>query len=88
MTLKALIIGFIVIKIYPNAVTESWLLSKALPELVPPWEKDHLAIYIMKSVRYFRPVAARGKLVAYVLRLIMPDEKLKKYWELYADNIL
>lgn len=37
LTVKALLIGFLTMHIYPNNVAESWLLRTPLPEVMPPY---------------------------------------------------
>jgi hypothetical protein len=86
---KAFTVAFLVSRLCleSRGLSEMWISQNALPELIPPPEKDHLSIYIMRAISKISQPEVRARLVTYVLSLLIPNESMKNYYATYEARI-
>lgn len=75
VTVKAFSVAFLVsrLSLESRRLSEQWISQNALPELIPPSEKDHLSVYIMRAISKISQPEIRARLITYVLSLLIPN---------------
>lgn len=75
VTVKAFSVAFLVsrLSLESRRLSEMWINQNALPELIPPYEKDHLSVYITRAISKISQPEIRARLITYVLSLLIPN---------------
>lgn len=66
---------------------EKWIMTTPLPTYIPPGEKDHLCIYIIRSINYIPIPELQAKLIVYVLTFMLQSIEMMKYYSDYEARI-
>ena len=74
-------------RLAPSAEIENWFAHNTLPLLFPPYEKEPICVYLLRSLCNFKNPEIKVKLLKYCISVIIPSEKMIKHFKEYEDTI-
>jgi hypothetical protein len=71
----------------PNGEAYQFLQSKSLPESIPPYEKSHFTIYLIRIVNLVQSAEYKAYLIKEILKLMYPNVKYQSFLNSYEEKL-